>query len=197
MAALGTDVLTLSLSATSILKSLGGNTTKGNQVDILSDIISLLIWVLVGWPLCLALHEFGHASMILLLTEQRVTFQFGVRGPKREIHWGRLTILLYFEPSAPFFCLYRLENKAELSKSQDFWITVGGPLASLLLTILCGALWLASNQVDPWRGLAVINLVGFLNSSIPRHAEKWQGAAGGVPNDGLQFVRLLQQAKED
>jgi hypothetical protein len=166
-------------------------------VDILSDIISLLIWVLVGWPFCLMLHESGHASMILLLTKQKVTFQFGVRGTKREFQWGRLSILMYFELSALFFCRYRLENKANLSRFQDFWITVGGPLASLLFTILFGALWLGLNTVDPWRGLAIFNLVSFLSSIIPRYNDRWQGVAAGIPNDGLQLVQLIQQVNED
>ena len=62
-----------------------------------------------------------------------------------------------------------LEDYAALSRRQAFWITIGGPLASLLMTILCGALWLSVHGVDPWRGLAVIDLAGFLNSSIPWH----------------------------
>ena len=163
-------------------------------MDAISEIISILLWLLIGVPVCLALHEFGHASMILLLTKQKVTFQFGVRGTIQEIHIGRLTILLYIESGTFLGCRYYLEDYAALSKQQVFWITVGGPIASLLLTILCGVLWLATNRIDPWRGLAVLNLVAFLWSSIPGHYAKWMGVQGGTPNDGLQVVQLFQRA---
>jgi Zn-dependent protease len=165
-------------------------------MDTLSSIISFLIYLLVACPVCLILHEFGHASMILLLTKQKVTVQFGVQGTKREIHWGRLTILLYFEPSALFFGRYLFENYAAVSRQQLFWITVGGPLVSLLLTILCGALWFATNTVDPWRGLAVINLICVLNPIIPWHHSRWMGVMAGLPSDGLQLVQLFQEAKD-
>lgn len=164
-------------------------------MDTLSNIVSLLLWVLVAYPICLWMHELGHASMILLLTNQKVTLQFGVQGTKRELHWGRLIIVLYFEPSALFFGRYLFEDYAALSRNQVFWITIGGPLVSLFLTILGGVLWLPSNHIDPWRGLTLINLVSFLNSSIPRYYDTWQGVQAGIPNDGLQLIHLIQQAK--
>jgi hypothetical protein len=169
---------------------------KGNPMEILSDIISFLLYLLVAWPLCFVLHEVGHAIMFLLLTKQKVTFQFGAQGTKREIHWGRLTIHLYLEPSALLGARYFHEDYAALSRNQIVWITLGGPLASLLATILCGALWLATNNVDPWRGLTIINFVTVLNTSIPGYYAKWQGIQGGIPNDGLQMVQLFQKAQE-
>ncbi len=72
-------------------------------MDTLSNIISLLLWLLVGVPVCFLLHELGHASMILLMTKQKVTFQFGVHGTKREFHFGRLTILIYWEPTTLYW----------------------------------------------------------------------------------------------
>jgi hypothetical protein len=165
-------------------------------MEILSFSIRFLLYLLIAFPICLVLHELGHATMILLLSKQKVAFQFGVNGTKREIQLGRLTILLYFEPSALFFCRYRLENKMELSKRQDFGITIGGPIASLLSAILCGVLWWVSNGADPWTGFTMINLAIFLNTSIPTQYPKWQGAQAGIPNDGLQLVQLLRQSRE-
>ena len=160
-------------------------------MDTLSQIISILLWVLIGVPVCLGLHEFGHALVILLLTKQRVTFQFGVRGTQREIHLGRLTVHFYFEPGTFLGCRYYLENDTALSRQQIFWITVGGPIASLLLTILCSVLWFTTNNIDPWRGLVVINLIAFLYSSIPGYYATWMGAQAGIPNDGLQIMQLF------
>ena len=110
-------------------------------METLSFFIGFFMYMLIAFPLCVVLHELGHAIMILLLTKQHVVFQFGVRGKKHEIRLGRITILLNFEPSALFFCRYRLENKLELSRSQDFGITIGGPLASLVFAITSGILW--------------------------------------------------------
>ncbi|MFN8444991.1 MAG: hypothetical protein U0175_29665 [Caldilineaceae bacterium] len=160
-------------------------------MDTLSQIISILLWLFIGFPVCLVLHEMGHALMILLLTKQRVTFQFGVRGTQREIRLGRLTIHFYFEPGTFLGCRYHLEDVAALSKRQIFWITVGGPLASLLLAILCSVLWFTTNNIDTWRGLVVINLIAFLYSSIPGYYAKWMGAQAGIANDGLQVVQLF------
>ncbi len=162
-------------------------------MDTLSEIISIMLWLLIGVPVCLVLHESGHAIMILLLTKQKVTFQFGAQGTKWEIHLGRLTILLYFEAGTFLGCRYHLEDDAALSRQQDFWITVGGPIASLLLSILFGALWFTTKMIDPWRGLVVLNLVALLFSSIPGHYARWMGVQGGLPNDGLQLLRLFQR----
>ncbi len=165
-------------------------------MEALSFILCLAFYLLVACPFSLAWHELGHASMILLLTKQKVTFQFGVRGAPREIHLGRLSLLLYLEPGALFFCRYHLEDRTSLSWRQDFWITIAGPLCSLIFTLLFGALWLASGGVDPWTGLAVINLINLLNSGIPQRDPVWQGAQAGIPNDGLQLLQLIQGAKE-
>jgi hypothetical protein len=166
-------------------------------MDTLSEIISLLLWLLIGIPVCLVLHEFGHAIMILLLTKQKFTFQFGSHGPKQEFRLGRLTVLLHLERSTFLGSRYFLEDYATLSRQQIFWITAGGPIASLLLTFLFGALWLTTNKIDPWRGLVVLNLVAFLWSSIPGYYAEWMGAQGGIPNDGLQVVHLFQKQKND
>ncbi len=161
----------------------------------LSFIITFLIYLLVGVPVCLMLHELGHACMILLLTQQKVTFQFGVRGTKREFRLGRLTILLYFEPSTFLGSRYYLENRAALARYQDFWITIGGPLSSLLFTVLCGVLWWALDGGDPWEGLTLINLANFLWASIPQNYPEWQGAQAGIPNDALQLIQLQRSSR--
>jgi hypothetical protein len=165
-------------------------------MEILSFFIGIFLYLLIVFPLCVLLHELGHAIMILLLTKQYAVFQFGVRGKKHEIRLGRITISINFEPSALFFCRYRLENKQELSRGQDFGITIGGPLVSLVLAVTSGILWWIFKADDPWKGLAIINLIIFLNTSIPTQYPKWQGAQGGIPNDGLQLVQLLRQSRE-
>jgi hypothetical protein len=163
-------------------------------MDTLVWVITSLLYLLVGWPLSLLLHELGHAVMILLFTRQKVVFQFGMRGKTWETHWGRLGVRLYFDASLPFFSRYFVEDYAALSTGQVFWMTLGGPLASLIFTLLFGAAWLATQADDPWRGLAFINLISLLNSSLPRNYEDWQGVQGGIPNDALQLIHLFQKS---
>jgi hypothetical protein len=79
-------------------------------MDTLSEIISILLWLLIGVPVGLALHEFGHAIMILLLTKQKVTFQFGAQGTKKEIQAGsekpRNTFTIYSQTCIRFSPIY-------------------------------------------------------------------------------------------
>jgi hypothetical protein len=164
-------------------------------MENLNFLLTFLFYVLVASPICLVLHELGHAVMLLLLTKQKVMFQFGVRGTRREMRLGRVTVLLYFEPSALFFSRYFPENKAALTRGQDVAITLGGPLVSLSSTVAFGLLWQASGGGDPWTGLTIISLVNFLNSSIPRSYPAWQGAQAGIPNDGMQLMELLGRSR--
>jgi hypothetical protein len=164
-------------------------------METLSFIVHFLFYLLLISPVCLVFHELGHALMILLLTKQKVLFQFGAKGTKSEIRWGRLTVFAYYEPSAILGARYFLEDYAALSVPQVFWITLGGPLASLLLTILCGTLWLTTSAPDPWRALTIFSLIALLNTVLPRRYDKWQGIQGGLPNDALQLMHIFQRKK--
>jgi hypothetical protein len=164
-------------------------------VEAVLFFLKVLFYLLVVAPICTMLHEMRHAGMILLLTRQKVTFQFGARGTKWEIRLGRLTIIFYLEPGLSF-CIYRLENKAGLSLYQDLWITLGGPLASLLFTILFGSFYWRSGGADLWMWSTVINLFNFLNTCLPWRYPKWQGIQAGLPSDGRQVVELLKNSRK-
>ncbi len=165
-------------------------------MDALMFILTFLVYLLIVVPICTALHEAGHASMILLLTKQKVTFQFGARGSKWELHWRRLAVDVHFVDLLGLgFCRYHLEDKARLSPRQDLWITLAGPLASLFVALVCGILYWTSNGADPWMGFTAINLAIFLNASIPWVYPQWQGVQAGVPSDGRQVMDLIQRLK--
>ena len=51
---------------------------------------------------------------------------------------------------------------------------------------------MTSDGADPWTGSTMINLLMFLNTSIPMHYPDWQGAQAGIPNDGLQLLHLFK-----
>jgi len=162
-------------------------------MEMLSSIVSFILYLCIGAPFCLVLHELGHAAMILLLTEQRSTFQFGTRGGRREFSLGRLTAVLYADPHALFFCRYRLERTGPLTKMQDFWITLGGPLSSMFFTVLFGLIWWrAGVDGDPWSGLTMINLFNLLIAGVPGYYPQLLAGEGGIANDGLQLIRLLR-----
>jgi hypothetical protein len=164
-------------------------------MDSLLFILKFLLYLLVAAPLCTAFHEAGHAAMILLLTRQKATFQFGALGKRLEFHWGRLTVIVYLEPIGMSFCVYRLEDYAGLSFKQKLWMTLGGPIASLLGAILCVILNQASNGADPWTVLFLIFLLQFLNTSIPWNYARWQGVMAGRASDGRQVVELYRGAR--
>ena len=165
-------------------------------MEILGEIASFMLYLCIAAPFCLVLHELGHAVMILGLTGQRAAFQFGRRGKEARFSLGRLTAVLHPDPNALFFCRYRLENKAELTRTQDFWISLGGPLSSLLFTALFGGFWWRSTLgPDPWEGLTIINLFNLLVAAVPGRYPEWLTGQAGIANDGLQLVELLGQSR--
>ena len=161
-------------------------------MEVVSFIISFLLYLLVAAPVCLVLHELGHAAMILALTRQRAVFRFGGQGKGHELRLGRITAVIHREIHALFFCSYRLQDKNALTWNQDLWITLGGPLSSLLFTLLFAAIWWRTATSDPWSALTWINLFNFIISGVPGYYPKVFAARGEIANDGLQIVRLVR-----
>jgi hypothetical protein len=159
-------------------------------MEALSFLVKFLFAWLVLAPLCTCLHEIGHAGLALLLTDQQIRFQLGSKGKKLKLDLGRLTITLFFEPMA-IYGLYQLEDKTRLTFKQDLWITLGGPLMSLLLTILFASLAWTSGWATLWTILFIINLIAFLNTAFPWTYPNWQGIQAGIPSDGRQILKLL------
>ena len=155
----------------------------------------LVIWLVVV-PTFAFLHELGHASMVLLLTGQRATIQLGRRGLRCRLQLGRLRMILNLGPGAAFSrCL--LEDLSEISLSRRVWFFLGGPIASLLLSLLFGGLALSSTGSGPWLiTLAMIPLFQFLLTILPWRYPPGIGVMGGMPSDGLYVVRLIRHARK-
>jgi len=159
-------------------------------MELLSFLVRFLFAWLVLMPVSTGLHEIGHAGMALLTTSQQVGFQLGARGKSWSVKLGRMKITCYFEPGAAYG-RYQLEDKSALSYRQDLWITLGGPLMSLLLTILFGSLAWTSGSAALWTMLLIVNLLAFLNTAFPWTYPRWQGIQAGLPSDGRQILQLI------
>lgn len=155
-------------------------------------ILSFLVYLLVAAPVCLVLHELGHAAMILALTRQSATFRFGGQGRAHELRLGRITAVIHRDLHALFFCGYRLQDRKALTWNQDLWITLGGPLSSLIFTLLFASIWWRTGTSDPWSGMTWINLFNFIIAGVPGYYPRLFAAEGGIANDGLQIVRLAR-----
>jgi hypothetical protein len=162
-------------------------------MQILSEVVSFGLYLCLGAPFCLVLHELGHAAAILMLSRQRAVFQFGARGRRSVTPLSRISLVLHPDPHALFFCRYRVEDIGQLTKSQDAWITLGGPISSLLFTVLFGVIWWrAGGQGDPWSGLTLINLFNLMIAGVPGNYPRLLAGEDGIANDGLQSVQLLR-----
>jgi hypothetical protein len=162
-------------------------------------IVQILIYALLGWlvvaPINTLLHELGHAIVVLFLTNHGVTIQFGNRGSMCRTQIGRLKVILYLEPGV-VWGVCRLEDNEKIPLNRYIWIIMGGPVTSLLLTILFGSLALLSNWNAPgWILFAAYNLIVVLLTVLPLTYPKWTGVMAGMPSDMLQAWRLIQQSR--
>lgn len=157
-----------------------------------------LLW-LMCW-LSVMLHELGHAIGFRLGSGKGPWRVFVGSGPKL-FKVGRLTLMLF-----PFGGYFIPDDEAEpKSKKGKLLMLAGGPLVSLLLTVLFGILRFLIFAPDPSKGilydmlvylsayLLIFNLFQFLFTAIPL---RYRIICRGTVSDGMQFVHLLKQ-KDD
>lgn len=100
-----------------------------------------VVTLLLGWPLVIALHEWGHAIPALLFTRGEVTIVFGTRTPTFNpavLQSGRLRMVVYWE----FFRWddnFTLHAREALSTAVKRAIILGGPLLPVLAFGALGA----------------------------------------------------------
>jgi hypothetical protein len=152
----------------------------------------LVAWLVVA-PICALVHELGHAVMALLLTGQDVTVQVDQRGWKRWARFGRLNIVLHVGPST-LWSVSRCDRWVEVPRLRKLWICMGGPVASLLLTLLVRWLALSARAVAPLFDVCTgVSLILLILTSFPWRYPRWMGALKGMPSDGLQVWRLARR----
>ncbi|OUW18680.1 MAG: hypothetical protein CBD18_02275 [Opitutales bacterium TMED158] len=152
--------------------------------------------LLDGVYLGVLVHELGHASVALLATKQRVAAQVGTS--HRYVSWelGRLRLKLGI---AGFrYGATRYDRDGESLRVQR-WVILGGPLASLLVTVSLG-LSLQRFEVWSWLWLAlfalfIANFRILIVSLWPIEYPAPDGSGEKWLSDGLDFWRLGKERK--
>jgi hypothetical protein len=161
----------------------------------MEDKVMILLYVLLAWlvvaPVYTLLHELGHAAAALFLTDGPVDVQLGQWGWKRWRKWGRLTIVVYLGPGA-LWGVTLCGRWNAIPRNRKFWICLGGPAASLLVTGLLVRLAIIADWAHPWPMLVAAGLVQLLVTIIPWRHPRWMGVMKGLPGDVLKAWRLVR-----
>lgn len=157
-------------------------------------LLMVLLFYLIVVPLGVLLHEVGHGVGIIAVSKYHARIYLGKWDiqNKENFSIGRLHFCIRW--SYVGCCAWR----GCLGRRQNIIVSAGGPIASLLLALLCGGLIMLVQQGE-WRsfllGVAIFNFIQFFVTVIPVTYPHWMGPYGGIPSDGLQIVRLLRQTE--
>ncbi|SHG95112.1 hypothetical protein [Ornithinibacillus halophilus] len=153
-------------------------------------VLFILFYILVI-PLCILLHEIGHAMGVVLTSKLHAHVYLGNRddGNNENFRIGRIHFHLIWS----FVGFVNWEG--ELNKRQRVFAMAGGPIMSLFLTLMLGVLAMVVTHNDFqsffW-SICIFNGINFLVTVIPMTYPSWMGAYNGHPSDGLQLLRLLR-----
>ncbi len=150
-----------------------------------------LLFYLLVIPLSVLLHEVGHGLGVVLFSKSNAHIYLGVRNEenKENFRLGRLHFHILW--SFIGFVYWA----GDLSKRQRAIALAGGPMMSLLLTMLF--FWIAvsipNEDLRPffW-GITSFNCIQFIATIIPIQYPRWWVGYSGHPSDGLQILRLFR-----
>jgi len=162
------------------------------------SIIALILLLGVAFFVTITVHELGHAIPALLMTRDEVTIFIGSFGdPYDSFHLkiGRID----------FYCKYNLLlwykgcclcSDDYLSINQRIGFVAGGPIASILETILTWLLISNLQQEDFLRilfgSIFVISLGATTYSVIPNPVPRYTPSGYAVYSDTYEIFRLLR-----
>lgn len=162
-----------------------------------------LLHLLVNWflvlPFLTVLHELGHATAALYLTDKPVTVQLGsLDGKGRVLTLRRLRLIFAYRMRilSPTIGFYHVDQ-AHLTIRQKVIVLLCGPLASLFASIILGGLSFAirpSPFAFPLYMASILAFLQFLLSAIPFTYPVWLGGHNGMPNDGKQIQNYRRLA---
>lgn len=160
------------------------------------DFIRVIVLVLIAWivfSLIMVIHETGHLIGYMLCTKNKsANWHIVVGRGKQLLRIKRLTICLI--PFAGFFQL--AEPDAHVTKKTALITLAGGPIASLLMTIVLFALHnsrfaVLSDSISNF--IVLLSFYQFVCTIIPLRYPAWLCA---IPeSDGLKIMRLLKKSK--
>ena len=144
-------------------------------------------------PITTFLHECRHTLAVLALTDRDATILLGGRRKSLKWQWGKLTVVIRWFTGFVGFTKYDQEG---LTSRQILWITLAGPLVSLLLTVVCAGLASAWNNAE-WflqlmKMIAYAAFAQFLFTILPLRYPRWLLAYGGKTSDGWRILQLLR-----
>ena len=139
------------------------------------------------------LHECGHALTALALTNREVTILLG--DGRKGVRWrkGRLQVVIGWFTGFVGFARY---DREQIAPHRILWITLAGPLVSLLLCILFGGIAFIWSEpqwlVSVVRTLAYATFAQFLFTILPLRYPRWFLAYGGKTSDGWRILEILR-----
>lgn len=162
-----------------------------------------LLYGVVGWffiaPILGLFHEIGHALIALSLTPSKVSIVMGTRDIEKahlRLRFGRLTVgfrLGLWIPAG--LCISEADPASVRGRAR---VSLGGPLASLMLLLLSSVLayWDSGVWEKFWEATASLALWGFLFTIVPMRYPHWWGPVGGNPSDELHVWQILRASKD-
>ncbi|HVU55715.1 MAG TPA: hypothetical protein VHD83_11715 [Puia sp.] len=166
---------------------------------LITTIIPLALLLGASFFITVALHELGHAIPALFITRGEVTIYIGSLGdPYKCFHFsfGRLVFYCKYNPLLWYKgCCFATDYY--LSIDQRLLFTAGGPIASLIGTILTWWLLSITENQDFLRvltgGIFVLSLLVTLGTLIPLVRVRYTASGHPVYNDGYQIFRLFRE----
>ncbi|MEQ6124033.1 tetratricopeptide repeat protein [Pseudotenacibaculum sp. MALMAid0570] len=161
-------------------------------------LVFLILFAVILRPFSTLIHELGHGIPALLLTDKKVTLYLGSYGNPKEsfkVVIGRLEL---FFNKKPFnwkigLCLF---EQQKLSISNQIFINLMGPLASLILSIILSYLVFFSNLNDHVKAILfffnVSTYYDFYINIVPSKEPIELHGGTIVFNDGKQILDLLK-----
>lgn len=145
-------------------------------------------------PLCILMHEIGHAIGMILTSDERAHVHLGDLKDTSKRTFGIGRIHFHIRWSFFGFCSWggQLNNKQRLAS------LIGGPLMSLVMAVL---FWRFVSYVPEGNlhilltGTARFCAVTFFSSVIPIKYPRWMGFLGGYPSDGLQILNIMKKRR--
>ncbi|SEQ90906.1 Peptidase family M50 [Virgibacillus subterraneus] len=159
------------------------------------EMILFIIFYIVATPLSVLLHEVGHAVGIIAFTRENARVFLGPanKSNKEVFKIGRM----HFHITLAFFgyCNFSKGDEKQTNFQRGI-IAAGGPIMSLLLSILFYIISIYTTQPEIGKfaaGISLFNMLNFLLTIIPIKYPKWWGPYKGFPSDGYRIYMAVKK----
>lgn len=167
------------------------------MIGILS-ILGLVLLLILAFFVTVTLHEVGHAIPALLMTREEVAIYIGSTGdPSKSFHGsvGRVDFYCKYNPLLWFKGCCTCADEY-LSIDQSIWFFAGGPIASILLTIIT---WLMVSNLQQegffrivFGFIFFISLMITIGNLIPNPTSRYTPSGHAIYSDLHQIFRLIR-----